>query len=211
MRARGLEKQTLQEIGRRLCAAGAAGAEQDIALLEARELDRWLRGEMPDEQVMRWVMRRRETHRRAWRYTPPEELVDAAGAANADLENCDLVLKGRAVSAGVVVGRARVVRSLGEASSVLPGEVLVCHQATFELSPLLGTVAALVAETGTLLDSGSVLVREYGLPGIFAVPDAVAQLKTGDELVVDAVRGLVGRRRAAPGVRRYILGELDFD
>jgi phosphoenolpyruvate synthase/pyruvate phosphate dikinase len=210
MRARGLERQTVFEAGRRLHAAGAAVTAQDIALLEARELERWLRGEMPDEQAMRWVIRRRETQRRAWRYAPPETLAEPGEAVGADLAACDLTLRGRAVSAGVASGRARVIRSLGETSSVLPGEVLVCHQATFELSPLFGTVAALVAEAGSLLDAGSVLVREYGLPGVFAVPEAVTRLKTGDELVVDAVRGLVGRRPATPTQRRYVLGELDI-
>ncbi|MEN6478131.1 MAG: PEP/pyruvate-binding domain-containing protein [Anaerolineales bacterium] len=206
--ARDVERDAALEAGRRLQAASLAAESHDVALLEADELDRWLRGSVHDDQPLRWIMRRRNERRRAWRYCPPRELPTRAANANADLAECDLVLKGLAVSAGVVVGRARVVHSLAEAAWVLPGEVLVCPEATHELSPLFGTVAAVVAERGALLDHSSVLVREYALPAVFAVATACEQIATGDEVTVDATRGLVGTRRAGSRYLRFELNEL---
>jgi len=202
---RACERAAVYDAGRRLHAVGLASEVHDAALLEARELDRWLHGELRDEMIVRAVMRRREERRRAWRYAPPRRLGEEPEGAPLDMGSCDLVLRGLGVSAGAVQGRARVVRSMAEAPTVLPGEVLICQQATYELSPLFSAVAAIVTAQGALLDHGGVLVREYGLPAVFAVPDVVERLKTGDELLVDATRSLVGRvaiRRM--GVRRAL-------
>jgi len=100
-------------------------------------------------------------------------------------------LQGLAISPGVGRGRARVVQGLSQLSSLLPGEVLVCDETLFEYSPLFSLVAAVVAETGSLLDHAGVLAREYGVPAVFGVEDATQEIRTGDPLVVDATRGLV--------------------
>ena len=91
---------------------------------------------------------------------------------------------------------------------MLPGEVLVCQQATYELSPLFSAVAAIVTAQGALLDHGGVLVREYGLPAVFAVTEITERIRTGDELLVDAVRGLVGRVGAPRSQLRIALDAL---
>jgi phosphohistidine swiveling domain-containing protein len=207
-RCRAREYAAVLDAGRRLHAVGLASELRDAALLEARELDRWLYGELRDEQVVRAVMRRRDEQRRAWRYAPPQALGGQEQGGGLDMGGCDMVLRGVAVSAGAVRGRARVVRSLTEAPTVLPGEVLVCQQATYELSPLFSAVAAIVTAQGALLDHGGVLVREYGLPAVFAVTEITERIRTGDELLVDAVRGLVGRVGAPRSQLRIALDAL---
>ena len=109
------------------------------------------------------------------------------------------VLHGRPVSPGSATGRARVVATLGEATNLLPGEVLVCQEASFELSALYSLASAVVAQEGGLLDHTSVLTREYGVPAVFSVPDAMTRIRTGQQIEVDAYQGLVvihgGERR----------------
>jgi phosphohistidine swiveling domain-containing protein len=87
-----------------------------------------------------------------------------------------------------------VVCTLAEATNVLPGEVLVVREPLFELSPWFGVASAVVAETGWLLDDAAVLAREYGVPAIFRVQGATERIRNGEELQVDANRGMVIRR-----------------
>jgi phosphohistidine swiveling domain-containing protein len=103
-------------------------------------------------------------------------------------------LHGLAVSPGTAHGRARVVMTLGEAGNVLPGEVLVVREPLFELSPWFAVASAVVAEGGWLLDDAAVLAREYGMPAVFQVERATEKVHDGEELEVDANKGLVIRR-----------------
>ena len=84
----------------------------------------------------------------------------------------------------------RIVRTLGEATQVLPG-VLVCPEPLFELSPLFGMVSAVIAESGGLLDHAATLAREYDVPAVFGVDHATSRLHNGQEVAVDATDGVI--------------------
>jgi len=189
-----IEREVLQEAGRRLVRDGLAEEAGDACLLGCDEIDDWLEGRLDPPRVERLLARRRESQRRWGRYSPPatldaEMLVDIG--RDGDDKATGKRLQGLAISPGVGRGRARVVQGLSQLSSLLPGEVLVCDETLFEYSPLFSLVAAVVAETGSLLDHAGVLAREYGVPAVFGVEDATQEIRTGDPLVVDATRGLV--------------------
>ena len=103
------------------------------------------------------------------------------------------ILRGRAVSPGLTHGRARIVNTLGEATNVLPGEILVCREPLFELSPLFSVVSGVVTENGGLLDHAAVLAREYGVPAVFGIDGATGRIRMGEELRLDANNGIVLR------------------
>ncbi|MFH1086568.1 MAG: PEP/pyruvate-binding domain-containing protein [Chloroflexota bacterium] len=195
-----LQHDMVLEAGRRLRLAGLAAQPDEAFLLTYREVVDWLGGNLKDEQTGRLLIERRAVERRWWRYSPPETLAatlppapdTARAAATAEMANAES-WQGLAVAAGVASGPARLITTLAEATHLVPGEVLVCHEALFELIPLFDMAAALVAETGGPLDHAGVLAREYGLPAVFGVVEATRKIRTGDTLLVDANRGLVVR------------------
>lgn len=193
-----LECDIVNEVGRRLHGAGLAAGPDEGRLLTCRELLDWLRGDTDDAETQRTLQERRATLRRWARYAPPERL-ESPKNQSADLEGSrDQRFTGRAVCAGHVTGRARVMRSVTEASQVLPDEILVCQELSYELTPLFSIVSAVVAEGGDLLDHASVLAREYGVPAVFGVEGATRRIETGDTLEVDATHGVVVRRLPEP-------------
>jgi len=197
-----LERDAVREVGRRLQAAGPANSPQDACLLGCREILDWLDGDSPDDQAARLISERRALARRWWRYAPPDLLGGQATTTTADVifrVAGKSTLRGRAVSPGLVEGCAHVVNTLAQATNVLPGEVLVCREPLFELSPLFSTVSAVLAEKGGLLSHAATLAREYGVPAIFGLERATALIHTGDEVQVDANRGIVALRHAQPG------------
>jgi pyruvate,water dikinase len=100
-------------------------------------------------------------------------------------------LCGRAASSGVARGVARVVRSLGEAGRLGPGEVLVTETLSSSWTPLFATAAAVVTDVGGILSHAAVVAREYGIPAVLGAEGATVRVRDGQVVEVDGDRGLV--------------------
>jgi pyruvate,water dikinase len=71
------------------------------------------------------------------------------------------------------------------------GEVLVVSTLDPDLATLLPRLAALVSETGSVLSHLAIMAREYGVPAVVGVPDAVARFPAGSRVSVDGTTGEV--------------------
>jgi pyruvate,water dikinase len=69
--------------------------------------------------------------------------------------------------------------------------VLVVRTLEPELASLLPGLAGLVAETGSTLSHLAILAREYGVPTVVAVPDALERYPAGAVVLVDGGTGEV--------------------
>jgi pyruvate,water dikinase len=96
-----------------------------------------------------------------------------------------------AVSTGVAVGPARIVRSPAEAGDLGKGYVLVCPSTDPNWTPLFVNAAALVLECGGTLSHGAVVAREMGLPAV-VLADATQIFRDGEIIRVDGHHGAVG-------------------
>ena len=100
-------------------------------------------------------------------------------------------LPGLAGSPGVATGRVRLVRHPSEAGNLLPGEVLVAPFTDVGWTPLFLVASAVVTELGGPLSHSCVVAREYGVPAVVNVKDAVRMLSDGQLVTVDGDRGVV--------------------
>jgi pyruvate,water dikinase len=90
-----------------------------------------------------------------------------------------------------VIGRAVHFASLHAAPTIAPGDVVVTRAITPALAMLVQGCAALVSETGGLLDHGAALARELGIPCVVGCAGAWSQLSAGTLILVDGDAGLV--------------------
>ncbi|HEU4732540.1 MAG TPA: PEP/pyruvate-binding domain-containing protein [Kofleriaceae bacterium] len=95
-----------------------------------------------------------------------------------------------------VIGRVVRIASLGSLGgpggpSVGRGDVIVTRAITPALAMIVEGCAALVSETGGLLDHGAALARELGIPCVVACAHAWTQLTDGARVSVDGDAGLV--------------------
>jgi pyruvate,water dikinase len=90
-----------------------------------------------------------------------------------------------------VVGRVVRFASLGAAAAVAHDEVVVTRAITPALAMTMDGCAALVSETGGLLDHGAALARELGIPCVVGCAGAWTQLSDGALVSVDGDAGLV--------------------
>jgi pyruvate,water dikinase len=101
------------------------------------------------------------------------------------------VLRGLGVSPGRVTGRARVILDPRTESRIEQGEILVAPVTDTGWTPFFLVAAALVVDVGGLLSHGSIVAREYGIPGVLNVLHGTRRIRTGQTLTVDGSRGEV--------------------
>ena len=109
----------------------------------------------------------------------PGSVEDAAG------------LRGMAGSKGKVTGIARVARTLDEAGSLQPGEILVTITTLPPWAPLFAIAAAVVTETGGPLSHCAIAAREYGIPAVVGAPEATRRIATGQRITIDGSTGII--------------------
>lgn len=191
-------RQVLVACGAMLARAGVLPQASDVFHLRVEELRAALRG---DGEGLRGRVAERAAE--LARYAdveppfdvhppPPPPATDGDTSAPSDQAPDDPdLLVGTAASAGVVRGRARVVRSLDDTAALRPGEVLVAPTTGQAWTPLFATAGGLVTESGNLLSHSAVVAREYALPAVVALRGATARIPDGALLEVDGGAGTV--------------------
>ena len=193
------------EIGSRLAAKGVLDNSDDVFYITLAELKTAMEGSASD--LMNTVEGRRAEWERFSKVIPPRFLgtVPPDGAAGAQpdfhrmmgplqidgLEAGASVLRGVAGSRGTATGPAVLVRSPDEFGKVKAGDVLVCTSTSPTWTPLFGTVAALVSDSGGALSHTAIVAREYGLPAVVGVRYATSTISDGQVVTVDGTSGAV--------------------
>ena len=183
-------KQALLEEAGRLVQAGVIREGEDIFYLSVGELQDVVRTQRVDDGLLR---RRKDEFRAHQALTPPRVLTSDGEAIAGAYRRDDLpagALAGRAVSAGTVEGRARVILDMAEAD-LEPGDILVTASTDPSWTPLFVLIGGLVTEVGGLMTHGAVIAREYGLPAVVGVERATRLIRDGQRIRVHGSRGYV--------------------
>jgi phosphohistidine swiveling domain-containing protein len=101
------------------------------------------------------------------------------------------VVYGTAASAGRAAGPARIVRSREDFARVAPGDIVVCTTTTPAWTPLFGSIAGLVTDTGGILSHAAVVAREYSVPAVVNAEIATSTIPDGACIEVDGEAGTV--------------------
>lgn len=187
-------KREYHALSHRFACEGLTAEPSDLFFLTTDEVRALARGEGGSLDVAGSVARRREEYERNRTVVLPEysrgrprPLKPEELAAGGDVE----VLSGIAVSPGKVTGRARVITDPRSNARIEPGEILVAPVTDAAWTPLFVTAGAIVVDVGGPLSHGSIVAREYGIPGVLNVGTATRTIKTGQMVTVDGDAGKV--------------------
>ena len=189
------------ELGRRCVARGVLASTEDIFHLERADIVDAMNG--VDKKPVA-ASRKADLERFARVVPPPfigpppppsdDPVVDVIVRffglpvePNADSS----VINGVAASPGTVTARAKVVRSLAEASKLQAGDVLVCEMTLPPWTPLFSTASAVVADTGGILSHCAIVAREMRIPCVVGTMTGTSLIKDGQTITVDGSRGMV--------------------
>lgn len=99
--------------------------------------------------------------------------------------------QGTPVSRGTVTGKARIVRNEEDAAQLQNGEIMVAACTDIGWTPFYNIIGGLVTEIGSALSHGIVVAREYALPAVVNVENALQNIHTGDEITIDGNSGII--------------------
>ncbi len=105
----------------------------------------------------------------------------------------DRQLVGHPAGPGFAQGPARVVRKTADLFDFRAGEILVCDAVDPNMTFAIPLAGGVVERRGGMLIHGAIIAREYGIPCVTGIPDAVHRIRTGDMLSVDGYLGIVTR------------------
>jgi phosphohistidine swiveling domain-containing protein len=144
---------------------------------------------------------KRRTHRCAVLYSTDGEIVFDGEDVAALLDSVRIRKKpndgtaarrGTPACIGFARGTARIVgQSHDQWPTFQSGDVLVCEAADPDLLPMIRQAAAVLTQQGGVTSHASVLCREIGVPTIIGIEDLLTLVRDGDEVEVDATRGVV--------------------
>lgn len=102
-----------------------------------------------------------------------------------------VLVKGAVASPGVRFGRVVIIHSHRDNDLVQTGDILVTEMTTPDFAPAMKRAAAIVTDKGGRTCHAAIVSRELGVPCIVGSMNATKVLHTGQEVTVDASKGVV--------------------
>ena len=100
-------------------------------------------------------------------------------------------LTGQPAGPGLGAGSARVIRSSQDLFAFQSGEVLVCDAVDPTMTFVMPLAAGIVECRGGMLVHGAIIAREYGIPCVTGVQNALGMITMGVHVQVDGYLGIV--------------------
>ncbi|NER24643.1 MAG: pyruvate phosphate dikinase PEP/pyruvate-binding protein [Symploca sp. SIO1C2] len=115
---------------------------------------------------------------------PPAPVASIAPATNQQLQ-------GIGASPGKVEGWVKVVKDLQALDNIDRQTILVVPYTDSGWAPLLAQSGGLIAEVGGRLSHGAIVAREYGIPAVMDIHNAIQMLHDGQRVRIDGRLGIV--------------------
>ncbi|MFK2824642.1 pyruvate kinase [Bacillus sp. B190/17] len=104
----------------------------------------------------------------------------------------DVLMKGQGIGRKSAYGKVVTARNAEEAlNKVETGDILVTIGSDRDMVPAIEKCAALITEEGGLTSHAAVVGINLGVPVLVGVENAMSILKDGQEITVDAARGII--------------------
>jgi len=183
-------KEAMLKEAKKLLQRGCINELEDIYYLYFDELRAIVNGQKFDSSI---ISKRRKDYENYAKLTPPRVITSDGEIITSEYETSNLpenTLPGLPVSAGVVEGRARIVKNLKD-SFLSEGDILVTEFTDPSWTPAFVSIKGLITEVGGLTTHGAVIAREYGLPAVVSVRDATKLIKEGQLIRLNGTEGYI--------------------
>lgn len=118
-------------------------------------------------------------------------MLPSADRLDTERHDRPILSGGVTASSGVGAGEVYQVRKEMDSLGFPKGAVLLTAQALPRWAALLDRASAVISERGTLTGHLANVAREFGVPAVFGLDNAMEKLENGRVVTVDAERGIV--------------------
>jgi len=117
-----------------------------------------------------------------------EYILDTTIAAKATT-----ITTGKSIGKKIVSGKARVISSPDQISSVQAGDILITDMTDPDWEPIMKIAAAIITNRGGRTCHAAIVSRELGIPAIVGTNNATDVITHDQEITVDCSDGEIGR------------------
>jgi pyruvate kinase len=104
----------------------------------------------------------------------------------------DILVRAQGIGRHSAYGKVVTAKTAEEAlRKVKPGDILVTYGTDRDMMPAIEKCAAIITEEGGLTSHAAVVGISLGIPVIVDLEDALTKLEDGQEITVDAARGII--------------------
>ena len=187
----------LQELGRRMVAAGHFDRLDDFNMLKLEEFEPFI---SDPASMAGEVRRRRRWHDELWKLDPPFTCEGMPPPPSTwrrrVVEELPPVVAGESIVGigacpGQAAGIARVITDPNDGGRLAPGDVLVAPGTDPAWTPLFSLVSAVVVDVGAPLSHAAIVSRELGVPCVVSATHASRRIPDGATVTVDGTTGTV--------------------
>ena len=186
----------MYELGRRMTERGVLSTPRDIFLLRDAELSSFIDN---PEQMADLIQERSEGFAALSSLQDPFIVNGVVpplsdwGERGIPSQPADAgeELAGVPGSPGIVTGKARVITDPSDPQGLEPGEILVAPITDPSWTPLFIPAAGVVVEVGAPLSHSVIVSREFGIPCVTGVFEAVSKIPNGAIISINGVTGTV--------------------
>lgn len=101
------------------------------------------------------------------------------------------IVEGKIAFKGMIKGKVKNAVSVNDLKNIKSGQVLVCPMTTIKYMPYLKKFSAIITDEGGITSHAAIISREMQIPCVIGTKIATKVLKDGDEVEVDANKGVV--------------------
>ena len=102
-----------------------------------------------------------------------------------------VLARGLPASPGIAIGKARIILDVKQAKDFQKGDILVTKMTDPDWVPIMKIASAIVTDEGGMTSHAAIVSRELGIPAVVGTGNATKVIKDGQEITVDAMRGIV--------------------
>ncbi len=106
-------------------------------------------------------------------------------------------LQGQGASPGHYRGQVRVMRDVHTLPKLAPGDILVAWNIGPRWTPIFPMLGGLILESGSVGQHAAATAREYGVPAVVNVKQAIAHIPDGAWVTIDGVAGTIALEASA--------------
>ena len=173
---------------------GIIASVEDLWFLKVADLKAFMGHKLSPEELRAIIAKNRLYYDSFRNFTSANEIgrpfnAPAQAPAPAQATASSATLKGVGCSTGTVTGKARIVHDLSEIDRIQRGDILVTKFTDTGWTSKFAVLSGIITEYGGVLCHAAIVSREFGIPCVVCVENALSLIKDGEAITINGATG----------------------